>query len=250
VPRPSWILVLTSLAVIGLSLALPCVIVVACATEPFNPILIMGSAVTVPMGLLMALQQYRGTFRRVSSAAALVGNLLFGLAAFTAFGLVANLGEAVAGGGSLEAMFVIGGIMLLVILVAGGIGALNAAWARQITRDSWAEADAGGRRGVSLRELLLGVAIFAVMIGLTAHAIRTAAPVAGEHFDVASVPVNVPSEATDVSFARYLAHDLGSPANQHQTISRGLFFDWKEGNRKWRAVFDRSTGRAYVATPP
>jgi hypothetical protein len=204
VPRPSWILVLTSLLVIGMGLAVPCVIVVACATEPPNPFLYVGSAVTIPVGLLTALAQYRGTFRRVGSAATLVGNLLFGLAAFTAFGLVANLGEVVAEGRSLDTMFVIGGIMLLVIFISGGMGALNAAWARQITRDSWADADDGGRRGVSLRELMLGVATCAVMIGMTAHAIRTAPPVAGEHFDVADAPVNVPADASDVCFSRGL----------------------------------------------
>lgn len=222
--QPSWLLVLASLAVIGSALALPCMFIVACATEPFNPIHVAVAAVAAPLSLLVALQQYRGTFRRVSSAAMLVGNLLFGLAAFTAFGLVANLGESVVAGDSLDTMLSLGTIMLLVILVSGGIGALNTAWARKLTRDSWSDAEGGERRGVSLRELLLGMGTAAVMVGMTAHAVRTAPPVAGEHFAAADAPVNVPADATDVCFARGMQ---GNAAFE--------FAIDEEGFRRWAA---------------
>jgi hypothetical protein len=175
---------------------------IAASVTDSNPFAILGGLIVLPFCVLLAIQQYRGTFRRVPSAAMTASVLLYIFGGFSLFGGVTTAGEAVMVGDSLWLMFSFLIPMLAVATVAIAFGRMNARWCGKL-RAAVAAGDAPANpRGFSLRELLLVVGVIAAMTTLTSQFIRTAPPRYAEHVEPSASPFSLPEGATDVSYCR------------------------------------------------
>src|SRR6187200_658780 len=112
--RPSIPFATVSTLVIAGNLLLLSAFIGEAIVEP-NLFAIMGGLFILPLCILMAVQQYRGTFRCVQSAATTTSVLLYVLGGFLIFGVVTSAGEAIANSISLAMM---GSILVPMLIVA------------------------------------------------------------------------------------------------------------------------------------
>jgi len=223
--RPSKLLATISALVIAGNLFLLSAFIAANVVEP-NPFAMMGGLFVLPLCVLMAAQQYRGTFRRLSSAAKTTSVLLYGFGGFLLFGVATWTGEAVLKGVSLHLMTSILIPMAIAASFSIAIGRMNALWSQRIRAAVASGAVAPVCRSVSLRELLLAVGIVAAMTGITSHFIRSAPPRYAENVDVSAAPVGLPVGAADVSYCKGYR---GTIAYEF-TINESAFRDSAAGN--------------------
>lgn len=219
--RPSLALASISALIIGGSLFVFSAIVAATVVDP-NPFALMGSLVILPLSIVLAAQQYRGTFRLVPSAAKTTSLLLNIFGGFLVFAGVTTAGEAILEGISWR-------LFSSLLIPMFGAAALSLAAGRMNSRwsDKLHAAIASGitnpqQSAFTLRELMLAVGVIAVMTGITAQFVGTAPPPFAEHVDAAAAPVDLPDGATDVSYGK--GH-RGTIAYEF-TIDEARFRDW------------------------
>jgi hypothetical protein len=196
-PRPSILLTTISALVIAGNLFLLSAFIAAIVVEP-NPFAMMGGLFILPLCVLMAAQQYRGTFRRVPSAAKTTSVLLYIFGGSLLFGVVTSAGEGV----SLRLMTSILIPMFIVASASIAIGRMNALWAQRIRAAVASGAEAAVRHGFSGRELLLAVGVVAAMTGITSQFIRSAPPWYAENVDASAAPFGLPVGARNVSYCK------------------------------------------------
>lgn len=220
-PSPSrWFSWVSALIIAG-SLFFLTVFIALIIVEP-NPLTMMLGALGLPLSAVMAVQQYRGTFRQVPSGGTTTSRLLYicgGGIALVAFSLVK---EAAAGNTSPTELASILVPMLLMAAFLLGAGRMNALWVRQLRVAIDSGAVVPNPSGFSLRELLLTITIVAAVTGLTAQWIRSSPPSYAEHIEAAAAPLTLPKGAQDVSYAK---GSRGSIALEF-TTDEASFRDW------------------------
>ena len=90
-PKPSAILTAVSLGVIATSIMVIS-FAIAAFMQTWNPCAMMSGIILMPLPMALAIQQYRGTFRRNRSAAKNTSTLLFVVSGFSAFAFVTTVG--------------------------------------------------------------------------------------------------------------------------------------------------------------
>ncbi len=214
-PKPPPLLIGTSVLVIAFSLFLVSA-ALAAFTATWEPCLLIGGAIILPLPAALAVQQYRATFRRVGPAALTAAVLLFTVGGIAAFAFVTTFGEIAMGGGELPWF----GLLLPMLAVASvGLfgGWLDLRWRSNLPPMS---ADAAWR--FSLREVLAAVAAISVLTGLTASFIRSTPPRYAENVSVADAPFGLPPSATEVSFCQGFR---GTIAYEF-TVDEASFREW------------------------
>ncbi len=154
-----------------------------------------------PICLIIAILLYRGTFRRISSAAKRAGVACLILSGFTAFGLVANVLEALSKGASWFRLMPLIFIMLAFCGHFWGLGRLNLRWSHKLV-ELQAEAKTEPRVVDWRLEIVLGLAALAAMVGIARHTIVTMPPKCGEHLAASAAPYSLPKGASDVSYCK------------------------------------------------
>lgn len=220
-PQASKLLAVLSALVIAGNVFLISAFVGSSIIDP-NPFAFIGGFFVLPICIFLAVQQYRGTFRRVPSAAHATSMMLYIVGAFLLFGAATSTAETIQKGISLRltAPFLVP--MLAAAFSSIAIGKLNSRWCQSMLAAIESGAQAPVHRGFSLRELLLGVGIIAAMIGIGFHLIRTAPPRYAEGVDASAVSFDLPSGATDVSYGRGVR---GTIAYEF-TINEAAFRQW------------------------
>lgn len=201
-PRPSLGFATVSALTIGGNLLFLCLLIAAIIVEP-NMFTIIGGLFVLPLNVLMAIQQYRGTFRSVPSAAKMMSVLCYFLAGFLFFAVVTTIGEAVSDATSLRLM----ASLLIPLLVASAlifaIGRTNATWSNKLRAAIIAMPSPHTRRSFfSLRELLLAVGVIGAMTGIISQFVRSTPPQYAENVDASSAPYRLPDGATNVSYCK------------------------------------------------
>jgi len=281
-PRPSKTLIVFSALVIAGSLFFVCAF---CAAAVDNPMLWGANVFFLPLLLLLAIQQYCGTFRRAPSGAMWARAIFYALGGLGVFGLITTIVEGLQDGSTLWAMRWLVFFISLFAVACVALGRMNSAWSRTL-RAAAARGDLPAPSWrFSLREMLLLFAVVAAIMGLTSYLIQSIPPNFAEHVDRSSAPFSVPSDATDVSYCRRPSGStyefstseqafrgwvasIGSFESQSAdvplreittpftivrydgstvTIRDGLYYSWSDDNQYngIDAAFDRASGRAY-----
>lgn len=199
-PRPSVPLTLLSILTIAGCLVLLSAFIGLNIAEP-NPFALVGGVIFVPLCLLLPIHQYRGTFHCNASAARTVSVFLYFVCGFWLFAFATTLGEAVIEGLSLRLMAPFLLSFLILALYGFFAARLNARWSRAL-RAAIAAGVSEPRRGFTLKELLLLVAVVAAMSGIARSLSGPGLPDEGEHVDASAGPRGVPAGAQDISYAR------------------------------------------------
>ena len=162
----------------------------------------MGGVLIAPLFSVLAVQQYRGTFRGVPSAATTASVIQYGWGGLLLFGVATTAGEAMAD--SIAVSFLASVLVPMFLSASFSLvsGRMNALWARCLRTAFCAGAARPIQRGFSLRELILAVTVIAAMTAITTPLIRTAKPKFAEHIHAADAPFHSPAGATDVSYSR------------------------------------------------
>ena len=199
VPRPSILLAVVSVVVIALNLLFVSFLIATWWTGPsFYAAFVI--VFFLPISLVVAVQQYRGTFRHALSGASTMRIMSYGFSGLALFALVTNCLEGLSEGGSLRAVLLLSLIFTAIGALAFAVGRMNDLWYRRLRLAIESEDGLQSRRGFSLRELLLGVSVIAAMFGATTYIIRSEPPHYAEHVDASAVPLHLPEGAEDVSY--------------------------------------------------
>jgi len=242
-PRPSnWLLVVSvlnigiclylffgSVAAIVVASLVPGVLSITLASGSYSFSFWLG-LFTGPFWITTAIQQYRGTFRCVPSAAKMCSVLLriAGYLISPSFGVIYVASEAFSG---LLAGWKLFGVMCLAIaspLLLLAAARLNAKWGRVVSGTLSSLATSANQRGYSLRELFLAMGIFAAMSAVVAHRIRPSLPEyanipwQAEHVDISAAPFGLPPNATDISYRQGFRGEL----IYEFTIDESSFRNW------------------------
>ena len=194
-PKPTSLLVATSVLVIAFSLLVVSV-AIAAFTVTWDPCSLIGGAIILPLPAALAIQQYRGTFRRVRPAALTASILLFIVGGFAAFAFATTFGEIVMGGGDLPWFGLL--LPMLAVAAAGLFGGwLNLRWRHRLPEGV---TDGGWR--FSRPEILATAATICLLTALTYSFIRSTPPRYAEDVPVADAPFGLPANANDVSFCQ------------------------------------------------
>lgn len=200
-PTPPKLLVAISVIVIGGILLVLSSFIGSSVVEP-NPFAMIGAVFFFPPLLVLAIQQYRGTFRAVPSAATTACILFYIFSGFWIFAFVVTVGDAVAHGTALKMMAVILVPISLLAVTCFAFGWINGIWSRRLRAARDASLFVGRRRGLSLRESLTGIGVIVVMTGITFYQIHSSPPCFAEHIDRSAAPFGLPKDAADVSYCK------------------------------------------------
>jgi hypothetical protein len=221
-PRPSKLLATVSVLVISGNLLLISAFIAASVVE-LNPFAMIGGLMSVvPLCIIIAVQQYRGTFCRVPFAARTTSVFLYVVGGFMLLALVVSAGMAIVNGIALRRMASTLVSMSLIAVFSFVVGRMNASWCRKLrsTINSVVKSPVHG--GISLPKFLLGVIILAAMTGITLLLIRYAPPRYAEHIESADAPFSLPAQARDVSYCR---GSRGTIAYEF-TVDEPIFREW------------------------
>ena len=195
VPKPTRLQVAISALVIVCSLWLVGSAVAALFIT-WDACSFFSAVVILPLPSILAVQQYRGTFRGVRSAAAVSSVLLFIVGGFTALTCLTVLGEIATGGyeylwlGLVLPMFGVAALSLL-----GAI--LNLQRRSNLPRNA-----PDGNWQFSVREILAAVAALCFLAAVMSSFIRGTPPMYAENVSVDKAPFGLPANATDVSYCQ------------------------------------------------
>ncbi len=221
-PRPSILLATTSTFVIVAISYFLATFLAENLVEP-NPFAMLGGLFIVPFCLLLAIQQYRGTFRRVPSAASMTSRLLYVFGGFGLFLMFSIASDAIKDKVTWRLMDTILTSTFIAGLVGIVLGRLNARWAKKLIV-ARASGVASGQRGFSIRELLLALGVVAFMTGIASHRVRMAPPRFAEHITAVDAPLGLPHGATDVSYGK----SIGGAIAFEFTTDEAAFREWVE----------------------
>ena len=200
-PRPPKLLIGASVCVIAGSGFFFAAFIAACVDE-VNPFAIMGGVGFLPLVMGMAIQQYRGTFLRIPSAARTAAVMLYIVAGLVALPILVGLGEAVAEGVSVGLMGT--GVVRMAVfgITVFFLGRMNGRWSRRLGAAVEVEGVKSESGGWSLRGVLVCVGVGVAVTGLTWYLIETTPPRRAEHVERSAVPFSLPYDARDISYCR------------------------------------------------
>jgi len=226
-PRPTKAFaVLSGLVILG-SLYILSGFLAEAIVDPSGPTAILGIPTIGVLFTVAAIQQYRSTFHGKPAAARVTSILFYVMGGVLALAFVTNVGECVIEGIGPQFWWP----LAVFLLLPGILGLLwarwNARWSQQLRLAYAGSAEPLPSRTFTLRELLLGVVVVAVMAGFTKQSIQTCPPQFGEHVEAAAARVYVPESATDVSFARgyrgTISYEFNTDESSFRTwVARGI----------------------------
>ena len=219
-PKPPIPLVVCSVAIIGVC-ALLISIFLAAFIAAWDPIAILGGLIIIPLAVLLAQRQYRGTFRNTANAARSSALLLLFASGFIFFLLISLLIESLYGLQPVPLLSLVA--PMFVIGLAGFYsGWLNLCWSRRLKSLAATTEWIVTPTGFSLRELFLGVSVIAILTGMTTYFLKTIPPQYAEHVSREKAPGNLPPGASDISFSQ---GGRGTIAYEF-TIDEAGFIEW------------------------
>ena len=227
-PKPITSLVIVSLAVILASLGLTS-LSAAMVVNWWDPGTVIVGLLLLSFSIILAMEQYRGTFRRVRNAAELTSAMLFLVGGAGALAFISTLCEFVlagTGGSGIGLLRPMAPILLSMLAVAASTlppAWLNLRWARSLPKPTTDRP----RLQFTLRELLGFMTAIAVVVGLTAAQIHPPPPKYAEHVAPADAPISLPEDATDVSYCRGFRGSIAyefttTEANFRQWVDSGI----------------------------
>lgn len=221
-PRRPILLIFLSVVVLA-----ACILLVSAAIAMFavtwDPCSLIGGAILLPFPVILAFQQYCGTFRNIAKAAKRSAVLLFVLAGFAFLGFILTLGEMIVEGVQIPWTSLILP-MLAVVVISGISGWLNLCWSRELKRSLTEDAHAGVRVLFSKREILVAVAAATCVTAVVTYLIRSTPPRYAENVARDRAPIDLPAEATKISFCQGFR---GTIAYEF-TIDEKGFVEWVE----------------------
>lgn len=219
IPKPPLWLTTFSILVIVLWLYL-IALGIAAVVISWDPIGLLGVAILLPTGTVLALLQYRGAFLGVRLAARTAGYLLIGFGAVAAFAFASTLAEAVAANGAVPWLGLL--VPLLVCsAVCTGAGLVNMLWSSQLPRV------VGPDRlsTFTLREFghLLAAVCFICIVAI--WLVFSASPRFAEQLESDVAGLGLPDHADDICYCR---GPQGTIAYEFDTDERA-FREWIAG---------------------
>lgn len=218
-PRPSKLLLANSVIVIGACMYLAAGFIAA-LTVVWDPSVMFGGLILLPLPLALGFQQYFGAFRRRAKSAWAASSLAFFLsilalmfgACFVALGIAnskfSTLTESIA--------------PLAFGLYFLAIGYLNRRWHFQLQTSGWSPVK--GQFRITTRELLSATAVVAGMLAMTAQFIRDDGPQFAVDVTREESGLRLPENASRVSYAH---GGFGSIAYEFDT-DEASFRKWVE----------------------
>ena len=185
--KPTRMLLVVSGLVIFFSLFLIAVAIASLivASDPFS---VVAAAVTLPVTSVMAVQQYRGTFRRVRSAASASSLLLFVVGAFAIFAFVTTVGEIAVAGANLPWLSLLLPMLVIAVVTLCG-GWLNWDWQRKLPEFL---ADEGWR--FTLRDAIAATTAICFLTAVSSSLVRSIPPRHAENAKVTEAPFGLPGD--------------------------------------------------------
>ena len=192
-------------------------------TVTWDPCSLFGGVIVLPLPAVLAIQQYRGTFR-YDSRAALISSVLLSIVggfAFVAFAM--TLGEMI-----VEEVRIRWTSLILPMLatgvVAGASSWMNLSWSRRLKRFATEDERTADRTWFSPRELVIAAAAIVCMTALVTYFVRSTPPRYAENVSRDRAPFGLPAEATEISFCQGFR---GTIAYEF-TIDEKGFEEWVE----------------------
>ena len=215
-PKPRLFHVAVSVLVILVSLFL---ISAAIATfmADLDPCSVFGGAILILLPAVLAIQQYRATFRHIRSAAKMAAGMLFFVGIVSAFVAFMIIIEVVRQGDALPWGILITQ-MILFSVAANTARCLNLWWGRGLPY----EAESYSSPRFTIRELLAATAAVCFVAAVSSYIVRSIPPTYGEHVDLADAPFDLPENATNISFC----HGFRGTVAYEFTTDVASFRDW------------------------
>ena len=185
----------------------------------------------LPFPGVLAIQQYRGTFRYSASAASTSSTLLFIVGGFALFVFAATLREMVVVEVRIRWMYL--SPMLAVGIVSWAAAFVNKTWSRRLRHSAAVNGQSANCIRFSMRELLIAVTVIACMSALVGRLVRTSRY--AEHVTLDKAPFNLPAHASNISYCQGVS---GSIAYEF-SIDEESFLEWIEeriGSRESKAA--------------
>lgn len=163
----------------------------ACTRDPCS---LIGAVIVLLVPAVLAVQQYRATFRYNSRAAFASSVLLFIVAGFAFVAFATTLGEAIIEDARIPWM-----PLLLPMVAIGAIAAtsawMNLSWSRRLQRSATEGQGTVDLARFSVRELLIAVAATACITALATHFVRSTSPQYAENVPRDKAPCRLPAQA-------------------------------------------------------
>jgi hypothetical protein len=192
-------------------------------TVIWDPCSLIGGVIVLLLPAILAIQQYRGTFRYESKAALTSSLLLFIVAGLAWVAFAMTLGEML-----VEGVPVPWTSLILPQLAIGAISGasawVNFSWSRLLKRSATTDEVTVNRTRFSLLELLIAVAASACVTALVTYSVQTTPPRYAEHVSRDKAPFGLPAKATEISFCQGFR---GTIAYEF-TIDEKGFVEWVE----------------------
>lgn len=182
-----------------------CVLLISAAiamfTVTWDPCSIIGGVILLPLPGVLAIQQYRGTFRYNAKAALISSVLLFIVAGFALFAFAMTLAEMIVENVRIPWVSLIL-LMLGTGVVAGASAWINLSWSRRLRQSATADAHTADRVSFSMREFLVAVTAIACVTALVNYFVRSTPPRYAENVARDKAPFGLPAEAAEISFCQ------------------------------------------------
>lgn len=219
-PKPSVPLVLCSILVLIASL----IFIASCIAMLFatwNPCSLISGAMLLPLPLVLAIQQYCGTFHAKESAALTTTKLLFVIGGIAFFVFIMTLGNL------LFNQMRLPWISLLIPILTFGLvfsilGWLNLSWSKQLKSNSPSKSHTIKTTRFMFRDLLSGMIAITTVTILVVYFVQSTSPQYAENVPYNKVPYRLPESASNVSFCQ---GSRGTIACEF-TIDETAFINW------------------------
>ena len=182
----------------------------------------------LPFTAIIAVLQYFAVFRRNARAAKSMGIIFYVLAGVTLYGIALNIVGAALKNLAESIPSIIGFGVIGLLFLAGYViaGWLHLEYSRQLFANATDVVASNADFRFTTRELLVGVTVIALMIGLVSFFIRSAPPMYGEHVTAKDAQLSLPAGASDVCFYRrslscyWCEFTIGEPEFREWVTSR------------------------------
>lgn len=167
----------------------------------WNPCSLIGGVILLPLPLVLAIQQYYGTFHAKELSALTTAKLLFIIGGIAFFAFIMTLGNLFFDQMRLPWISLL--IPILTFgLVSSILGWLNLGWSRQLKSSSPSKSHIIKTTRFLFRDLLTGmIAITSVTI-LVVYFIQSTPPQYAENVPYNKVPCRLPVDASNVSYCQ------------------------------------------------
>ncbi len=221
--KPSKLLLVMAVMIIGGSLFVISAFIASCIAEP-NPFAIIVGVFFMPPLVVVAILQYFAAFRAVRIAAMITSIMLYLFGAFATFAFITTAGELAVERIPFSYAYTLLGTMAMIAAAFFVCGRVNANWSRRLRTARETLAIVPGQGEFGAREFLLGVVVIAAMGATASYLVYTEPPGYAEHVDRFPARLGLPSGATDVSYCKGFR---GTIAYEF-TIDEKEFCEWVE----------------------